>query len=118
MQQLNFWKDLQKGLSDAGNVLNQVAETGRQVSGVIDQVAPQAMGVWAQLHPESHGQYAGDISAGLDASKQVWGMADQAGSAMQNGELPSGMYMPSFNFDQQQQLQQLGFFDDVKNFGR
>jgi len=79
-------------------------------------------------HPESHAQYSGDISAGLDASKDAWGMMDQAGSVMNN----SGMYLPDFNFNQQQLqelfigstlknkfgLQQLGFWGDVKNFGR
>jgi len=60
-------------------------------------------------------------------SKNMWGQIDQAGNSMQTGDYASlinqgknaatagGMYIPELPFNQQQQLQQLGFFDDVKN---
>jgi hypothetical protein len=33
-------------MKDFGKGLNQVAEVGQQISGVIDQVAPVANGIW------------------------------------------------------------------------
>lgn len=67
---------------------------------------------------------------GLDQSKNAWGQIGQAGDAAQAGDYASlfnqgrtaatagGMYIPNLPFNQQQQLQQLGFFDNVKDFGR
>jgi hypothetical protein len=112
MQQLGWFDDFKKGLGQASDVLGQVADAGRQVSGVIDQVSPQVMDAWKMIDKDSHSKYAGDVQAGLDASKQTWGLIDQSTGMLDQAaqgkipEIPSGMYIPDFGF-QQQQMQNL-----------
>jgi hypothetical protein len=45
-QNLFSFSDFQNVMRDAGKVVNDVAQTGQQVSGVINQFAPQISSVW------------------------------------------------------------------------
>lgn len=95
-------------LRDAGKVINDVADVGKTVTDTVNQVLP----IWEQIHKDSYNQYGGHISNALDTSNNILNISNNVGDKMQ------GMYLPDLPFNQQQQLQQLGLWDDVKNFGR
>lgn len=150
---MNLWS-FSDFMKDAGKTLNEIADAGKQVVDVLNQVNEVASPIWQKIDPKSHEQFSGAIGQGLDLSSDIFKNADIAGNSLSQGQMPSGMYLPNLPFQnlgwgfsgsipgmgsagfghngmgaqtpfggfsahwQQQQLQQLGFFDDLKSFGK